>query len=142
MPLAYSFDLAAFDFATIHGWLANTYWSPGISFERVEKGFRNSTLCVGAFCDGKQVGMARAVSDTTRFGYIADVYVDEKFRNRGIAREMVRQLMNHADLRDTGQWCLLTKDAHAVYEPLGYEVIRDPRRFMICYDKSKALNAP
>jgi len=138
MTISYSFDLAAFDFVAVHGWLASTYWSPGISFERVEKGFRNSTLCVGAFCDGKQVGMARVVSDTTRFAYIADVFVDQAYRKRGIAREMVRQLMNHCAMRDIDKWCLQTQTAHGVYAPLGFEVTRQPERFMICYDKNKA----
>lgn len=138
MTFSYSFNLADFDFATIHGWLANTYWSPGISYERAEKGFRNSTLCIGAFFEGKQVGAARVVSDTTRFAYLADVFVDENFRGRGIAREMIRQLMNHFDLKDVSKWCLQTRDAHPVYEPLGYEITRNPEHFMICYDKSKA----
>lgn len=85
MTLTYDFDLAHFDFATIHTWMALTYWSAGISRERVEQGFRASALCVGAFHEGKQVGTARCVSDTTRFAYVADVYVEEAYRRQGIA---------------------------------------------------------
>ena len=129
--ISYSFDREEFDFGQVHQWLSHSYWSPGIGRERVEKGFVNSTLCVGAFRDGKQVGVARVVSDTTRFAYIADVYVDEAFRKLGIGREMVRQLMGHPLLRDTTMWCLLTLDAHGVYESLGFQKTTQPDRFMI-----------
>ncbi len=138
MAVTYDFDLAHFDFAVVHNWLTNSYWSPGISRERVEQGFRNSALCVGAFCEGQQVGVARVVSDTTRFAYIADVFVAEGYRGRGVGRELVRQLMNHAALREVSMWCLMTFDAQGVYETLGFERTRFPERCMICYDKSKA----
>lgn len=140
--ISYLFDLSSFDFERIHNWLTHSYWSPGISRERVEKGFQNSTVCVGAFYEGQQIGMARVVSDTTRFAYIADVFVDENYRKRGIAREMVRQLMNHPTLSDAGKWCLMTLDAHGVYESLGFEKTRTPERVMICYDKTKVQKSP
>ncbi len=97
----FTFDLAAMDFAAIQRWLASTYWSPGISLDRVEKGFRASTLCIGAFAEGRQIGVARCVSDTTRFAYVADVYVDEAFRKQGIAKTMVKRLMEHPLVADT-----------------------------------------
>ena len=62
----FDFDFGKLDFELIHRWLSHTYWSPGISRARVEKGFAHSTLCVGAYCDGQLVGVARVVSDTTR----------------------------------------------------------------------------
>jgi len=133
---AYEFDLSRFDFDAVHIWLASAYWSPGISRERVERGFRASTLCIGAFLNGKQIGVARVVSDTVRFAYIADVFVDEAFRRRGIAREMVRRLMANTALSDVEAWHLVTRDAHAVYAGLGFGSVPHPERFMI-YRKNK-----
>jgi GNAT superfamily N-acetyltransferase len=138
MEIEFGFDLEQFDLAVIHQWLTNSYWSPGISRERVEKGFRNSKVVIGAFAEGRQVGVARVVSDTTRFAYIADVFVEEGFRGRGLGREMVRRLMSHPEVADARTWCLFTKDAHGVYESLGFERTRDPDRFMICYERGKA----
>ena len=139
--VTYSFEREELDFVRIHQWLTGSYWSVGIGRERVEKGFANSTLCIGAFCAGQQIGVARVVSDTTRFAYVADVFVDEAFRKRGIGREMVRQLMGHPLMSETTMWCLLTLDAHGVYESLGFEKTTHPERFMIWRDKSITQNA-
>ena len=131
MPHDFSFDLAAFDFASIKHWLASTYWSPGISRERVEKGFRASTLCIGAFVGGRQIAVARCVSDTTRFAYVADVFVDEAFRKQGIAKAMVKRLMEHPLVSDCDKWYLHTVDAHGVYAELGYKLFPHPERVMV-----------
>lgn len=131
MSLTYSLNLQDFDFVVIQRWLSGTYWSPGISCARVEKGFRASTLCIGAFEQGRQVGVARCVSDTTRFAYIADVYVDEAFRGKGIAREMVKRLIEHPLVADTDKFYLHTVDAHRVYERLGFKLFPHPERVMV-----------
>jgi N-acetylglutamate synthase-like GNAT family acetyltransferase len=138
MTLTYDFDLARFDFAAIHAWMASTYWSEGISRERVERGFRASALCVGAFQEGKQVGVARCVSDTTRFAYVADVFVDEAYRRQGIARQMVREMMAHPLLSDVDSWYLITQDAQGVYAEIGFTPITNPERFMVYRNKKNA----
>ena len=132
MSLSFIFDLAQFDFAQVHQWLAATYWSPGISREKVEKGFRASTLCVAAFAEDHMAGVARCISDTTRFAYVADVYVAAEYRKRGIAREMVRRLMEHPKLKNVESWYLLTEDAQGVYTGLGFKQFPYPERFMVC----------
>lgn len=133
MPTAirYSFDLGEFDFPRIHRWLASTYWSPDIPAARVEKGFRASSLAIGAFVNGTQVGVARALTDTTRFGYIADVFVDPECRGRGIARTMARQLIEHPLMADIDACYLITRDAHPVYAGLGFEIADVQGRMMV-----------
>jgi GNAT superfamily N-acetyltransferase len=126
----YSDRLADLDLATVHGWLTATYWSPGISRAHVEQGFANSRLVMGAFVAGRQVGVARALTDTTRFGYVLDVFVDEAFRGRGIASALVRLLVEHRDATAVTSWLLATRDAHAVYRPLGFTPLADPGRWM------------
>ena len=128
--VTFSADLATFDFAVIHSWLTRTYWSPGISREKVERGFRASTVCLGAFLDGAQIGVGRCLSDTTRFAYLADVFVAEPHRGRGVARALVRQLMQHPLVREAETWYLLTRDAHGVYAGLGFEPHPRPQDFM------------
>jgi ribosomal protein S18 acetylase RimI-like enzyme len=118
----------AVDFARVHAWLASSYWSPGISRERVETGARHSALVLGAFDDGSgvQTGFARVVSDKTRFAYLCDVWVDEAWRGRGIARALVRHAMEHPEFATVSTWTLGTKDAQSVYAPLGFRDIREP----------------
>src|SRR5205085_1313949 len=131
MSITYDFDLTRFDFAAVHAWLAATYWSPGIAREKVEKGFRSSTLCIGAYLDGKQIGAARCISDLTRFAYVSDVYVDDAHRKKGIAREMVKRMMDHPLLAEADNWYLITLDAQPVYAAIGYNLFEYPERFMV-----------
>jgi len=78
---------------------------------------------VGAFDpNNRQIGYARAISDKTRFAYILDVFVDESFRKQSVGQAMVKHLMNHPEMEEVYQWLLITKDAHGVYEKLGFKV--------------------
>ena len=131
MNPTYSFDLSKFDFETIESWLSATYWSPGISRKKIEKGFCGSTVCVGAFDGARQIGVARCVSDTTRFAYVADVYVEESSRKQGVARQMVKLMMEHRLLKEVEKWYLLTQDAHGVYAGLGYKPFEHPGHLMV-----------
>jgi GNAT superfamily N-acetyltransferase len=127
-------DQRCLDFALIHGWLTQTYWSPGISRSKVEQAARNSAVVVGAYVNlptGKrQVGYCRVVSDRTRFAWLADVYVDAAHRGRGLGRAIVGFAMKHPDVADVHNWLLGTKDAHGVYAELGFKALEEPHRFM------------
>lgn len=117
----------AMDFARVHAWLAASYWTPGIPRERVERGTRNSALVIGAFAkDGSQVGFARVVSDKSRFAYLCDVVVYAAFRRRGLAQALVRYALEHPEFATVSTWTLATRDAHAVYAPLGFRPVTDP----------------
>ena len=122
---------ARIDFDRVTAWLAGTYWSPGISRERVEQGARHSAVVIGAYLDGVLVGFGRVVSDTTRFAYLSDVFIDDGHRGKGLARAMVAFALEHPLLGGVDKWCLRTRDAHRVYETLGFEGIRDPEWWMV-----------
>ena len=51
MNLSYEIrsDLSRIEWDKVHAWLASSYWSPGISLERVQRGARNSALVLGAY---------------------------------------------------------------------------------------------
>jgi GNAT superfamily N-acetyltransferase len=123
-------DLARIDFARVHAWLDGTYWAAGRSRERVEKAARFSSLVVGAYHAGEQVAFMRVVSDRVTFAWVADVYVDEKHRGKGIARAMVRFALEHPEHREIRRWVLRTRDAHGVYAALGFGPYEEPESFM------------
>jgi GNAT superfamily N-acetyltransferase len=123
-------DRAQIDFARVHGWLASTYWSPGIARERVERAAAGSSLVVGAYLGGEQAGYLRVVSDQVTFAWICDVFVDEAHRGRGIARAMVRFALTHPDHQGLRRWLLATADAHAVYAGCGFKPLDNPERWM------------
>jgi len=128
--IEYETDVERIDFPLAHEWLRNTYWSKGISRNRVEQGFRASTAVVSAYVGGQMKGIARCISDTTRFGYITDVYVAEESRGRGVAQGMLRNLMQRPALRSTEYWYLITRDAHEVYRKLEFQTFDKPERLM------------
>lgn len=125
-------DLHRIDFTAVHEWLAHSYWSPGISLEKVKQGAENSALVVSAreTSTGRSLGYARVISDTTRFAYLADVFVDPNFRKRGIAQCMIKHCIEHPKFAEVSRWCLLTQDAQKLYEKLGFRVFEFPERFM------------
>jgi GNAT superfamily N-acetyltransferase len=123
-------DIARIDWARVHGWLTTSYWTPGISLERVRRGGENSALVLGAYWKGaEQAGYLRVVSDKTRFAYLCDVWVEEKHRGKGLARAMVQVALEHPDFA-TVNWLLATQDAHGVYAKLGFTPLQHPDRWM------------
>jgi GNAT superfamily N-acetyltransferase len=111
--------------------LSKSYWSSGITVEEVKKGATNSALVVGAFqLDQSQIGYARVISDKTRFAYILDVYIEDKFRKMGIGQEMIKYILSHDSLKDVYQWLLRTKDAHGVYNKVGFNPLLQPLDWM------------
>ena len=125
-----SFDPEKIDWPRVHGWLTSSYWTPGISFDRVKKAAENSALGLGAYIDREQVGYLRVISDKTRFAYLCDVWVDERHRGQGIGRAMVQTALEHPDMANVS-WLLATKDAHGVYTKLGFEPLKNPDRCMV-----------
>lgn len=130
-PLTFSTQYSDQDWPKITAWLADCYWSPGIVQQRVEQAAQASTLVVGAFIDGQQIGYARIISDTVRFAYLADVYVDAAYRGRGIAQQLTQQLLSNPILQGVHRTLLLTADAHGVYEKLGFTAFPNPEKLMV-----------
>jgi GNAT superfamily N-acetyltransferase len=125
-----STDRARLDLDAIHGFLREAYWSPGVARDVVERSIAGS-LCFGLYApDGAQVGFARAVTDGATFAWIADVFVLEPHRRQGLARWLLRTVLEHPDLRELRRIVLATRDAHVVYGPLGFEPLRYPERWM------------
>ncbi|HTL97841.1 MAG TPA: GNAT family N-acetyltransferase, partial [Holophagaceae bacterium] len=88
-----SLDPGELQLDAIHAYLARSYWSSGIPKELVAKAIAHS-VCIGAYgSDGTQVGFARLVTDHATFGYLADVYVLEAHRGKGLSRAMVETLL-------------------------------------------------
>ena len=126
----YSFDPARFDRDRIHAFLSTeAYWSMGVPRAVVDRAIDHS-LGIGAYRDGEQIGFARVVTDRATFAYLADVFVVQSARGRGIARTMVGALLAHEDLAGLRRVFLFTADAHALYRSLGFSAVAKPERAM------------
>jgi len=128
-PFIITTDPARFDVDTIWGWLRRSYWSPGIPRETVARAIRNS-LSFAMFEGAKPVGFARVVTDRATFAYLADVFVDEAARGRGLGRWLVEVIAAHPDLQGLRRWMLGTRDAHGLYARCGFRPLAHPEIFM------------
>jgi len=126
-------DRDALQMDVIHGYLAQSYWSPGIPRETLERAVAGSHI-VGAYHRDEQVGFARLITDHATFAYLADVFVLEAHRGKGIARAMVAHLQAHPELQGLRRWLLATRDAHPIYASLGWTALRNPDNFMERHD--------
>src|SRR5262245_6859153 len=95
-PFSVCTDRHTMDVDVIHGFLVRSYWSPGIPREFVVRAMDNS-LCFGLFHEATQVGFARVVSDRASFAYLADVFVLEAWRGRGLSKFLMECIGAHPE---------------------------------------------
>ncbi len=124
-----STDPDRLDVEAIHAYLTRSYWAEGIPLETVRSSLSGS-LCFGLYREGRQIGFARVVTDRATFGYLADVYVLEEFRGRGLGVLLMECVMSHPDLWGLRRFSLVTRDAHALYRKFGFRELSDPTRHM------------
>ena len=103
----------------IHGYLERSYWARGIPRAVVERSLRNS-LGFGIYEDAQLVGFARVVTDLATFAYLADVFVLEAYRGRGLSKWLMECMVEHPDLKDLRRWHLVTRDAQGLYAKFGF----------------------
>ncbi len=109
-----------------------SYWAKNIPREVVEKSIGNS-LCFGVYCkDETQVGFARLITDKATFAYLADVFILEQHRGKGLSKWLIEVIQSHPELQGLRRWMLGTRDAHGLYEQFGWSEIPEEtrKRFM------------
>jgi GNAT superfamily N-acetyltransferase len=125
-----STDPALLDLSVIHDYLTNhSYWALGISRELQQQALDGS-LCFGVYENGRQVGLARVVTDRATFAWLCDVFVLEAYRGRGLSKWLMECVVSHPDLQGLRRFILGTRDAHGLYERYGFKPLADPTRFL------------
>jgi GNAT superfamily N-acetyltransferase len=128
--LTISDDPARLDFDRIAAWLAESYWANDRDRPTIERSFANSTG-FGVYAPaGEQVALARAVTDFASFAWLADVVVDAAWRGQGIGSWLVASVVDHLGGHGVRRFVLGTRDAHGVYERVGFEPLRVPGIWM------------
>lgn len=125
-----STDKNKIDVDYVHGFLSQSYWSPGVPLKVVKKAMKGS-LCFGVYFRNRQIGYARMVTDKATFAYLADVFIDENHRGKGLAKWLVEMILAHPQLQGLRRILLATKDAHKLYEQCGFTSINNPERYMV-----------
>ena len=129
--------------AVIHQYLsAESYWAKNIPLAVVQKSIDNS-FCFGMYYNEAQIGFARVVTDHATFAYLADVFILEAHRGKGLSKQLMEFIMAHPKLHGLRAFYLRTKDAHGLYTQFGFKPILKPENFMEIKHENfyKPLNA-
>ena len=121
-----STDRSKLDVDVVHKFLARSYWAEGIPRETVERSIENS-LCFGVYDNARQIGFARVISDFATYAYVADVFILEQYRERGLGKELMASIMAHPDLQGLRRWSLGTRDAQGLYAQFGFKPVVNTR---------------
>ena len=114
----------------VHQYLSNeSYWAKNISMALVKTSIENS-VCFSIFCEDEQVGFARVITDKATFGYIADLFITESHRGKGLSKWLMQTILDHKEFEGFRGWMLGTKDAHGLYEQFGFKLTNDTTRIM------------
>jgi GNAT superfamily N-acetyltransferase len=132
------------DREVVHRFLHDCYWARGIPREVVERSIRHS-LCFGVYHGRDQVGFARTVTDHATFAYLADVFVLDAHRGRGLSKFLMECVVEHPALQGLRRMILATRDAHGLYARFGFHAPKSPSVWMEIHDPDvyvRGLAAP
>ncbi|WBC13565.1 GNAT family N-acetyltransferase [Micromonospora sp. WMMA1998] len=124
-----STDPDRLDLDRVHAWLAtDAYWALGRERETVARAFAGS-IGFGVYRpgDGRQVAVARVVTDRATFAWLCDVYVDRAERGRGLGTWLAGGVRDHLAELGLRRILLATLDAHGVYGKLGFQPVAADR---------------
>jgi GNAT superfamily N-acetyltransferase len=128
--LTLSDDVARLDLDRVHAWLVASYWASDRDRPTLEHSIANS-LNYGVYAPaGEQIAFARVVTDRATFAWICDVVVDEAWRGKGIGNWLMRSVIDAVAEHGVSRTVLATRDAHGVYERVGFTALRYPQFWM------------
>lgn len=127
------------DINAIHAFLSKTYWATGITIQTVEASLRNS-FCIGVFDKQKQIGFARLVTDYATFAYLADVFILEEYRGKGLSNKLMDYLFNLDWTLPLRRILLVTRDAHFLYQKFGFSAFEQPEMIMEKKGAQRSVN--
>ena len=127
-------DRNRLDVDMIHEFLHTSYWANGISRETVLTSIGNS-FCFGVYEGEKQVGNARVVTDFATFAYICDFFISEPYRGRGLAKWLIRTILDCPELAHLRRRCIVTHEAHGLYRQMGFMSAQRPEAYLELVNK-------
>jgi len=113
-------DPARIDREAVYRYLSEeSYWARERSREVCDALIDSAERVCGLYHEGRQVGFTRTLSDGHAQSYLADVYVLNAHRGRGLGVELVRFSVDEGPFAGT-KWFLHTADAHDLYRKFGF----------------------
>ncbi|MDT0458386.1 GNAT family N-acetyltransferase [Streptomyces sp. DSM 41527] len=78
----------------------------------------------------RQAGYARVVTDHATFAWLCDVYICRDDRGKGLGTALVEAVADHLAPCGPSRLTPATKDAHGVYEKVGFRPLASPEQWM------------
>ncbi|MBA3681799.1 MAG: GNAT family N-acetyltransferase [Bacteroidetes bacterium] len=126
----FSADKDKLQLDVIYNYLSKeSYWAQNIPMEIVKKS-ADGSMCFGIYFNGSQIGYARMVTDKATFAYLADVFILEAHRGKGLSKQLMQFIMDQPDLKGLRRFMLATKDAQGLYKQFGFTPLAMPERIM------------
>jgi GNAT superfamily N-acetyltransferase len=117
--LVISTDPALLDASAVFGFLEQAQWWTGLTRESLDRALRNS-LCFSLLEGGRQIGLARVITDCVTYAYLCDVYIVEDRRGKGLGSWLIRSVLEHPDVKHLKRVALITHDAQTFYLDLDF----------------------
>ena len=118
------------DRAAVRRFLADSYWAADRAADVIDRSLDHS-LAFGLLFEGRQVGMARVVTDSATFAWLCDVYIEPEHRGGGLGQWLVSVVISHPELEGVGRWMLGTTNSHSLYRRFGFTGLPEPGKFMM-----------
>lgn len=109
------------DVGAIHQFLTTSYWAAGIDIESVKRSISHSLPFAILQNGSRLAAFGRVISDRTTFAYVADVFVIEDLRGKGLGTMLMQAMLAHPELQSLRAWGLKTRDAQKLYEQFGFD---------------------
>lgn len=125
-------DPRRLDLDAIWDFIHTTYWARARTREQHDRALAHS-LCMGLYDKAggdKQIGFARVITDYAITAHIADVYILDPYRGRGLSKWLVQAILDHPHLAAVWRFTLNTDDAHGLYAQFGFKPLRKPEAMM------------
>ena len=114
----------------IHSFLSQSYWAKDIPISILKMAIDNS-LTFGVYTkENEQVGFARMITDQATFAYLADVFILEEHRGKGLSKKLIQYIMDYPSLQGLRRTVLVTADAHELYQQYNFTQLNKAEGFM------------
>ena len=92
-----STDKRLLDINMVHEYLSvDSYWAKNIPLHVLKVSIENS-VCFGVYHYLQQVGFGRVVTDKATFAYLADVFILEGHRGKGLSKLLMEAVMSYPE---------------------------------------------
>jgi N-acetylglutamate synthase-like GNAT family acetyltransferase len=113
------------DIESVHRFISKSYWAKGIPLQTLTTAILNSCCFAVKTAEHDVIAFARLVTDYATFAYIADVYVLEPYRGKGLSKRLMSHIFRQPNIQELRRIMLVTQDAHELYKKYGFQEVQE-----------------